>query len=101
MSTRTSTTQQCLLPEMSLTESKCDPCPLALLLGILRMYMCVCATRAGAAHTISRSGVKVGTPLKDREDPLGRRWGTDSSVDDPVPTACPDSFLISRFPGLM
>lgn len=38
-STRTSTMQLCLLPEMSLMESKCDPRPLAvLLLGIL----CVC-----------------------------------------------------------
>ena len=41
-STRTSTMQQCLLPEMSLMESKCDPWPLAvLLLGIL--CVCVCA----------------------------------------------------------
>ena len=41
--------------------------------------VCVCATRAGAAHTINRSGVKEGTLLKDREDPLGRRGGTDES----------------------
>ena len=45
--------------------------------------MCVCtracATRAGAAHTVSRSGVKEGTLLKGNEGPLGRREGTEES----------------------